>query len=50
MIVYTKQISIAAGESNYTIPTNLLPKDTFFVQVNDVNNNAEKTTLKVIKL
>lgn len=50
MMLYTKQINVAAGENNFTIPTTQLPKGTLYVQVTDVNNNAEKTTLKVIKL
>lgn len=50
MMLYTKQINVAAGENNFTIPTTQLPKGTLYVQVTDVNNKAEKTTLKVIKL
>jgi hypothetical protein len=50
MIVYTKQINVVAGESNFTIPTTQLPKGTLFVQVKDVNNRSEETTLQIIKL
>ncbi len=50
MIVYTKQINVVAGESNFAIPTTQLPKGTLFVQVKDVNNKLEETTLQVIKL
>jgi hypothetical protein len=50
MMLYTKQINVAAGENNCIIPTTQLPKGTLYVQVTDVNSNAEKTTLKLIKL
>ena len=49
MILYTKQINIAAGESNLTIPTTALPNGLLYLQVNDVNNRSEKTTLKIVK-